>query len=219
MSVSTIVPCLLSMGTDFESWTRVLVCCQAERSTEIYALYSMICSLCGTWLGAFAVCLDWDQHWQVGTPDLIINFKMVRWMYYRCGLSALFWEQFLVIWLDLGWEVLTSCIVTWGLARRRPCKLGSVTINCRSVLGVVIPCSGMALLNGTDSGGTLPSQYMETHPKPQLNAHNLFGTACMLISKHSQSHYSIWAVIYMYHSEIPLMLLLQTWTWTELLKS
>ncbi|ELT94671.1 hypothetical protein CAPTEDRAFT_225794 [Capitella teleta] len=73
MSVTTIIPCLFSMGTDLEIWMRVLVCYQAEHGSEISAMYTMIFSLIGTWFGAFAPILDWGQHWQVWPISCIVG--------------------------------------------------------------------------------------------------------------------------------------------------
>ncbi|XP_071834977.1 phosphatidylinositol-glycan biosynthesis class F protein-like [Apostichopus japonicus] len=64
LTTLSIVPCLLFIGTDFESWTRLYFERRPENAAELCLLYIVVCSYVGAWLGAFPIPLDWERPWQ-----------------------------------------------------------------------------------------------------------------------------------------------------------
>ncbi|GAB1599102.1 phosphatidylinositol-glycan biosynthesis class F protein-like [Argonauta hians] len=65
LSCCSILPILMSVGTNFNCWLKIFVENHPGDGCEQTAFILCICSIVGAWLGAFPIPLDWDRPWQV----------------------------------------------------------------------------------------------------------------------------------------------------------
>ncbi|KFP23905.1 Phosphatidylinositol-glycan biosynthesis class F protein [Colius striatus] len=65
LSTFTTLQCLCLLGPNIQAWIRVFTKNGATSIWESSLQITTICSILGTWFGAFPIPLDWDRPWQV----------------------------------------------------------------------------------------------------------------------------------------------------------
>jgi phosphatidylinositol glycan class F len=75
LACASVLPCVCVIGPSFDSWLTVWTSHSKSQdyAREYASLLTAICSIIGTWIGAFPIPLDWDRDWQVWPISCLVG--------------------------------------------------------------------------------------------------------------------------------------------------
>ncbi|KAK6182128.1 hypothetical protein SNE40_009883 [Patella caerulea] len=73
LTVTTVLPCCLALGTDIGNWVQVFVLNSYEVGGPLICYITSIMAVLGAWVGAFPIPLDWDRPWQIWPISCVIG--------------------------------------------------------------------------------------------------------------------------------------------------
>jgi len=71
--VCCVLPLVCVLGTNSDSWMRVVILNRVESEAELSVLWCGLGGLLGAWIGAATIPLDWDRPWQVWPVSCVVG--------------------------------------------------------------------------------------------------------------------------------------------------